>query len=172
METMNARDFMNTMENLIKSPNQKLIGNINGGYVYAENDQPTLMYAAAEINKANREIETIKTILARKKKISDSYSLPIKRVIFNEPATIIFWDDGSKTVVKAKNEAFDPEKGLAMAIAKKALGNRGSYYNKIKKWTKDYSPACVDVTNKNKIENISADKEQNIQVDDEVLNEK
>ena len=58
----------------------------------------------------------------------------IKNVIFNDPATIVFWDDGTKTVVKAENEPFDPEKGLAMAIAKKALGNKGNYYNEFKKW--------------------------------------
>ena len=58
----------------------------------------------------------------------------ITNVIFNDPATIVFWNDGTKTVVKAENEPFDPEKGLAMAIAKKALGNKGNYYNEFKKW--------------------------------------
>lgn len=58
----------------------------------------------------------------------------IEKVIFNNPATIVFWKDGTKTVVKASNEKFDPEKGLAMAIAKKALGNEGNYFNEIKKW--------------------------------------
>ena len=58
----------------------------------------------------------------------------IKNVIFNDPATIVFWRDGSKTVVKAENEAFDPEKGLAMAIAKKHFGNQGNYYDIFKKW--------------------------------------
>ena len=58
----------------------------------------------------------------------------IKNVIFNDPATIIFWSDSTKTVVKAENEPFDPEKGLAMAIAKKSLGNKGDYYNEFKKW--------------------------------------
>ena len=58
----------------------------------------------------------------------------IEKVIINNPATIVFWKDGSKTVVKASNEEFDPEKGLAMAIAKKALGNKGNYFNEIKKW--------------------------------------
>lgn len=57
-----------------------------------------------------------------------------KKVIFNDPATIVFWCDGSKTVVKAEGEPFDPEKGLAMAYAKKASGNTGSYYNEFKKW--------------------------------------
>ena len=36
--------------------------------------------------------------------------------------------------MKAENEPFDPEKGLAMAIAKKSLGNKGDYYNEFKKW--------------------------------------
>ena len=46
---------------------------------------------------------------------------PIKNVIFNPPATIVFWEDGSKTVVKAQGEIFDPEKGLAMAISRHYL---------------------------------------------------
>lgn len=63
----------------------------------------------------------------------------IKQVVFNSPATIVFWKDGSKTVVKAQNdETFDPEKGLAMAIAKKTMGNKGNYYNEIKKWVGEY----------------------------------
>ena len=58
----------------------------------------------------------------------------IKNVIFNDPATIVFWNDGTKTIVKAENEPFDPEKGLAMAISKKVLGNKGNYYEIFKKW--------------------------------------
>ena len=60
--------------------------------------------------------------------------LRVKDVIFNDPATIVFWEDGTKTVVKAVNEDFDPEKGLAMAFTKKALGNQGNYFNQLKKW--------------------------------------
>lgn len=59
----------------------------------------------------------------------------IKKVIFNNPATIVFWDDGSKTVVKCgEYDIFDPEKGLSMAISKKALGNQGNYYETFKKY--------------------------------------
>lgn len=59
----------------------------------------------------------------------------IEKVIFNNPATIVFWSDGKKTVVKcAGDEAFDEEKGLAMAISKRVLGNKGNYYNEFKKW--------------------------------------
>lgn len=65
-----------------------------------------------------------------------SVSAPsIKKVIFNDPATIVFWSDGSKTVVKCQDgDIYDPEKGLAMAISKKALGNKGNYCNEFKKW--------------------------------------
>ena len=62
-------------------------------------------------------------------------AISIKNVIFNHPATIVFWTDGTKTVVKAQDgDIFDPEKGLAMAISKKALGNKGNYCNELKKW--------------------------------------
>lgn len=58
----------------------------------------------------------------------------IKKVIYNDPATIVFWKDGTKTVVKAcEDDEYDPEKGLAMAISKKALGNKGNYYETFKK---------------------------------------
>ena len=60
----------------------------------------------------------------------------IKKVIFNDPATIVIWNDGTKTVVKCcEDDEFDPEKGLAMAISKKVLG--GSL-KEIRKWTDEY----------------------------------
>ena len=59
----------------------------------------------------------------------------IKKVIFNDPATFIIWFDGSKTVVKCgEGDVYDPEKGMAMAIAKRFLGDKGNYYEVFKKW--------------------------------------
>ena len=72
--------------------------------------------------------------------IYGSVSMPtdtvfLKNVIYNDPATIAFWSDGTKTIVKAQpGDIFDPEKGLAMVIAKKACGNTGNYYNGFKDW--------------------------------------
>lgn len=72
-------------------------------------------------------------------------NLTIKRVIFNDPATIILWSDGTKTVVKAQDgEYYDPEKGLAMAIAKKVLGNRGNYYELFKNILDDCNAQSTD----------------------------
>lgn len=58
----------------------------------------------------------------------------IKNVKFNPPATIVFWTDNTKTVVKCNGEDYDPEKGLAMCICKKVLGDKGNYYEVFKKW--------------------------------------
>ena len=61
----------------------------------------------------------------------------IEKVIFNPPATIMIWKDGTKTVVKCNGEKFDQEKGLAMAISKRALGVGDMYRKVFKKWCKD-----------------------------------
>ena len=61
-------------------------------------------------------------------------NLEIKNVCFNDPLTVVIWSDGTKTFVKAHNEEYDPEKGLAMAIAKKFLGNKYDYHEQFEKW--------------------------------------
>lgn len=44
----------------------------------------------------------------------------IRKVVFNDPAMIVFWSDNTKTVVKCgPDDIFDKEKGLALAIVKK-----------------------------------------------------
>lgn len=71
----------------------------------------------------------------RKSQLKGMYFRLIKKVIFNEPATIVFWADGTKTVVKCgEDDIWDPEKGLAMAVTKKFFGNEGFYYDIFKKW--------------------------------------
>ncbi len=68
-------------------------------------------------------------------------------VIFHDPATIVFWSDGTKTVVKCQpGDTFDPEKGLAMAIVKKMMGNTGSYCNVFKRWIKEEKNTNDEVT--------------------------
>lgn len=61
----------------------------------------------------------------------------IKDVYYNGPATIVWWDDGTKTVVRcqaAKGDTYDKEKGLAMAIIKKVYGNTGNFNDIFRKW--------------------------------------
>lgn len=72
---------------------------------------------------------------ASQKKEKPKTAPTIKKVIFNPPATIVYWTDDTKTVVKCtENETFDPEKGLAMAITKRCAGNNGGYYKEIRHW--------------------------------------
>lgn len=71
----------------------------------------------------------------KKKEETNMTAASIKNVIFAPPSTIVYWSDGSKTVVKcSEKDVFDPEKGLAMAIAKRCGGNKGSYYKEIQNW--------------------------------------
>lgn len=96
--------------------------------------------------RANKTASACATISAKisdflkeqnKEEVINNY-FAIKKVIFNNPATIVYWADGTKTVVKRqKGDRWDKEKGLAMAIAKKALGNKGNYCNVLKKWTEE-----------------------------------
>lgn len=47
----------------------------------------------------------------------------IEKVIFNDPATIVLWSDGTKTVVKCRDgEIFDKHTGFAMCVVKKIYG--------------------------------------------------
>lgn len=85
--------------------------------------------------KTMKQIETVKRF------INDPYGTACvafpspKKVIFNYPATIVFWNDKTKTVVKCCNlDEWDPEKGLAMAFMKKLFGNTEAYHQVFKKF--------------------------------------
>ena len=83
--------------------------------------------------------QTIETFYADNKPYHHVQTNPgISRVIFNDPATIIFWKDGTKTVVKCQDgDTYSKETGLALCIAKKALGNKGNFNNVFKKWCEE-----------------------------------
>lgn len=69
------------------------------------------------------------------KNFACSTQFDIQRVLFNDPATIVFWKDGTKTVVKCQEgDVYSEEVGLALCFAKKALGNQSNFNNVFKKW--------------------------------------
>ena len=82
------------------------------------------------------DISAKKFLNKNKSKISTTPRIPeIKNVIFNAPATIVYWADGSKTVVKCQDEdKYSKEVGLAMCIVKKTLGNKGNYNDIFRTW--------------------------------------
>ena len=66
--------------------------------------------------------------------ISSPIEIDIEKVIYHNPATIVIWNDGTKTVVKCqKGDTYDPEKGLALCLAKKALLNSSRQLNDVLK---------------------------------------
>ena len=69
----------------------------------------------------------------------------IQRVLFNAPATIVFWKDGTKTVVKCQDgDVYSEEVGLALCFAKKALGNQSNFNNVFKKWLPEETVNTID----------------------------
>lgn len=88
-------------------------------------------------NLKKHEIAWAKTLLNSVYGMRNSVPL-ITKVIFNPPATIIYWSDRTKTVVKCGDgDYFDREKGFAMAVCKKLYGTNPSgsnYFNEFKKW--------------------------------------
>lgn len=95
-----------------------------------------MMMEAAERYCRNDVAVTEKLFKEEKIMRFNSCKPTIKNVIFNNPATIVMWSDGTKTVVKCgENDTFDPEKGVAMCCMKKLLGTNktgSNYLDRIK----------------------------------------
>ena len=86
--------------------------------------------------KAEEAEKKLDQIVAEKnRKKIDAFIDTIDKVYFNNPATVIKWKDGTKTVVKCqKGDTYDVEKGFAMALIK-GLFDNSSYFNTIfEKW--------------------------------------
>lgn len=51
--------------------------------------------------------------------------LTIKKIMYKPPATIVFWNDGTKTVsVCERGDAYNKELGFALCVLKKKYGNK------------------------------------------------
>ena len=63
----------------------------------------------------------------------------IQNVIFNKPATIVFWNDGTKTIVKTSpNDKFDKEKGILWAyFLKHESGTKTHLQKEIAKYCRE-----------------------------------
>ena len=111
---------------------------INAGHTLPTLDITGKDAAAVDFNMCRFAPREIVDVLKELPSLNNSTA--IKEVIFHDPATVVYWEDGTKTVVKCQDEEFDKEKGLLAAIAKKVYGNKGNFNNIIKKY-------CETVTN-------------------------
>ncbi len=65
----------------------------------------------------------------------DGEEKTIERVIFNKPATVLIFTDGTKTVVKTtEDDDFQPDHGFAMAVVKTIFGSGSSFKRYVKQW--------------------------------------
>lgn len=100
-------------------------GDISGGFIES--------IEALELVEPNASVcekeELRKEILSKMATINvaktkNSYPLNVSKIIFNPPATIVFWEDGTKTVVKcAAEDEFSEYYGFLAALGKKAYEN-------------------------------------------------
>lgn len=83
----------------------------------------------------------IETYYIKMEEKNKMYIPEIKNVYFNDPCTVVIWEDKTKTIVRcSENDFYDPEKGLAMAIIKKIFGNDNSFHKIFKKWVPEEEP--------------------------------
>lgn len=113
-------------------------GDISGGFIES---LEALELVEPDAGICEKEEELRKEILSKMKfprdiadyKVAETtnfYSLNVSKIIFNPPATIVFWEDGTKTVVKcAAEDEFSEYYGFLAALGKKVYENN----NQIKK---------------------------------------
>lgn len=138
--------------NELNDEKKVLVGDMKNGYSFVRGEKLEELRMRAELER-EKATELAKAADKMLKNSILGLTIPplprpryveIEKVIFNNPATIVFWSDGTKTVVKcAGDETFDEEKGLAIAISKRVLGNHGNYYNEFKKWLPEID-VCED----------------------------
>lgn len=83
----------------------------------------------------------------------------ISRVHFSGDKTIVVWDNGDKTIVTCqKDETFDKEKGLAMAIVKYVYGNNSAYNDVINLFLEKDEEKSAKKLTKEKTETVTTKK--------------
>ena len=87
--------------------------------------------------KTSTTYATLSDIVVKHKGL-DFRNIKIKRIIFNPPATVIIWEDDTKTVVKcAEDDEFNPEIGVAMCYMKKIYGSRHAFSKKVESYIEE-----------------------------------
>ena len=137
---------------LIANVLSELLG--GGGHLFSTDGIDTKL--SYDYVKRGRQLDSLDALRYAKDLVEHSRK-PLQRinppaiydVKFNGPATIVFWADGTKTVVKCQEgDTFDHEKGIAMAFMKKCNGNTGSYCDLFKDFVpvkKEEEPQHLDI---------------------------
>lgn len=65
-------------------------------------------------------------------KLAQAQRDTIKKIIFSKKACVVFWEDGTKTVVKQKeNDKFDKYAAVAQAVMKHQYGSTSAFHKMV-----------------------------------------
>lgn len=82
-------------------------------------------------------IEGILTKLTKRE--PQAPELTVTDVIYNDPATVVYWSDKTRTVVKCQpGDTYDPKIGFLLALCKKVCGNTGNYNDLLRECVPGY----------------------------------
>lgn len=135
------KEFEKGVCELYTKRRKKALNTMCGGYIDTDTcENPTSSFEKMYWENDAKMLQFVNT-MRELREVRKMKNMEIKDVIFNDPATIVFWGDGTKTIVKCQDgDTFDKEKGLAMAISKKMLGSnksKSNFNDIFKKWIPD-----------------------------------
>lgn len=122
-------------ETFTKADNYDVMGLLVPGYASCSRLEIEFDGFDRQLEDLRKRIETTSVVpcLSRPQPVPVRTVPLIDRIIYSAPATIVFWADGTKTVVKCDNEPFSEEHGLAMAYMRKIYSSRSEFKKEIAK---------------------------------------
>jgi hypothetical protein len=102
-----------------KNTNISSVSVNNNGYTYRVSGGIPFIEMNSEINNDFWDL-----LVGKPANKSKPATPSVKRIVYHDPATIVFWQDGTKTVVKCMDgEPFEKYAGFCAALAKKVFGS-------------------------------------------------
>ena len=128
---------MVNVKNFKYTVNEKSIEFFNCSFTKSEGCTPCSEFAEyGEFYGFNWEPEHITIIekVENMKNVKPEFYKQIKRVLVKNPAIIVFWKDGTKTVSRCREgDVFDIKTGLSVAITKKLFNTQKEFNSLISK---------------------------------------
>ena len=104
--------FFDEIDEFMQTIYKELEEEINKSFLENELDE----------DEIDNDLNLIRMIEELEEEEQNDY-LAYERIIFNDPATIVLWADGTRTVVKAcKEDKFNKEVGLKTALLQRVFG--------------------------------------------------
>ena len=131
-----------------------LKGEVGTGVTISIPEDKRVYNVTPDLVKSFREVEARMEKEAKEKELREKQvknkrlRRMIKKVILNDPCTIILWSDGTKTVTKCHElDSYDPEKGILACMAKKLYENTNLFNEIIQEYV-DFDACNTEFENR------------------------